>query len=126
MGRKNGINTTSDRLSLKALWYDYRKSARRRNLEFTLSLDDFEFITSSNCEYCGLPAVRVFNDYGRFKTPYLCNGIDRVNNELGYTKENCVACCKECNFAKGRLAQSEFYEWIRRIVAHQKNMTLEY
>lgn len=28
------------------------------------------------------------------------NGVDRVDNEKGYTKENCVPSCGSCNFKK--------------------------
>ena len=29
-----------------------------------------------------------------------CNGIDRVDNNIGYTEENTVPCCEFCNRAK--------------------------
>ena len=43
------------------------------------------------------------------------NGVDRVDNSLGYIKENCVACCKICNNAKSTLSISEWQEWIIRV-----------
>jgi hypothetical protein len=46
---------------------------------------------------------------------YLYNGIDRVDNTLGYSKENCVSCCKICNYMKQVLTLEEFYSHIRRI-----------
>jgi 5-methylcytosine-specific restriction endonuclease McrA len=36
------------------------------------------------------------------------NGIDRKNNSLEYTLENCVPCCRQCNFAKQGLSEIEF------------------
>ena len=47
------------------------------------------------------------------------NGIDRVNNNIGYILNNCVACCKYCNIAKGVRTITEFLEHVQSIVIHQ-------
>ena len=46
------------------------------------------------------------------------NGIDRIDNNIGYTNENSVPCCKTCNFAKNILSESQFYLWIKKIYEH--------
>ena len=46
--------------------------------------------------------------------PAFSNGIDRVNNNLGYSKSNCVACCTFCNYAKSDHSQEEFIFWIQK------------
>lgn len=43
------------------------------------------------------------------------NGIDRVDNSKGYTKTNCVPCCKFCNMAKSNMSIVEFLEWVSRV-----------
>ena len=48
-------------------------------------------------------------------------GIDRYDNTLGYTLENSVPCCKQCNRIKTDMAASEFAERLERIVA-RRNM----
>lgn len=48
------------------------------------------------------------------------NGIDRVDNNKGYTLNNCVPCCKTCNQAKHRLSQEYFIEWVEKIYKHLK------
>lgn len=108
----------------KAFWHDYKRSARRRNYEFTLTLDQFREITQSNCFYCGVQPNNHFAD-GRFLTPYICNGIDRRNNAKGYTVENSVACCSQCNYAKRNISESEFLEWINKVYNYQKNILLD-
>ena len=37
-------------------------------------------------------------------------GIDRFNNFLGYTVENCVPCCTQCNISKNDYTFDEFIE----------------
>lgn len=59
----------------------------------------------SNCFYCDKPA----------NWPDKRNGIDRVNNNIGYEINNCVPCCFECNAAKNNLTMDEFKDWIIRL-----------
>lgn len=46
------------------------------------------------------------------------NGIDRVNNDLGYINNNVVSCCKTCNLAKSSLTLIEFKNWINNLIKH--------
>jgi len=46
------------------------------------------------------------------------NGIDRINNERGYLKENCVAACFKCNKMKSDYTQEEFLDHIKKIYNH--------
>lgn len=32
---------------------------------------------------------------------YTYNGVDRLDSSMGYTPDNCVPCCWECNNMKG-------------------------
>ena len=36
------------------------------------------------------------------------NGIDRINNELGYVLDNCESCCYDCNIAKRVMIKDDF------------------
>lgn len=47
-------------------------------------------------------------------------GIDRKDNLKGYSKENCVSCCKRCNRAKDVHNQASFLEWIKLV--YNKNI----
>lgn len=55
---------------------------------------------------------------------YFYNGVDRINNSIGYVIENCVPCCRQCNRSKDILNQKEFYEWIMRLFNNLKNNNL--
>ena len=44
----------------------------------------------------------------RRSAPLAFNGIDRLDPNVGYTKDNCVACCYEVNRAKSNMGYDEF------------------
>lgn len=80
------------------LRHRYKKGAIDRNYEFNLNREEFEKIIQEPCYYCGshLQSKQMYNK--REMVHY--TGIDRVDNSIGYTVKNCVACCKECNTSK--------------------------
>ena len=107
-----GCGTRDDGFK-KYQYQKYMESAKKRNYEFILTLDEFALLIQSSCYYCGIEPYR---DVSVKRTgKFLVNGIDRIDNTLGYSKENCVACCTTCNSAKGSLSQSEFIEWAHRL-----------
>ena len=116
------VTGTSKRLpfgesSLRALHNSYKVRSQKRGIEFILSRDEFRKLTSSNCHYCGIPPSQIHK--GTWKGgDYAYNGLDRVDNNLGYTHENSVPACFRCNTAKNTMGQAEFFEWIRRSHAH--------
>lgn len=85
----------------------YKAGAKERNLEFMLTLEQFEILTSQPCHYCG--------QYTKNKN--FC-GIDRVNNDAGYVLTNCVPCCTSCNEMKGKRTSKEFFNCIKRVYEH--------
>lgn len=85
--------------SMVALMCAYKSSARNKHHEFCLTKEQFRELTSSKCYYCGAePSLTRLQHWGR--EAYTFNGIDRLDNNHGYTVENCVSCCKTCNFMK--------------------------
>lgn len=95
-------------------WYIW--GAKRRNLKFDLSREDCERLFQSPCYYCGVPPGAVRHTR---KHHYNYNGIDRVDNSRGYTWDNCVACCRQCNQAKSNFSVDCFLSWANRLVLHQ-------
>lgn len=99
----------------------YRNGARSRGLPFALSDEEFRALVTSPCAYCGTEPEAVKygsqgakREYGKFKH----NGVDRVDSRLGYTKENCVPCCTQCNRAKLDYPLDTFLSWVKRVHAH--------
>jgi hypothetical protein len=46
----------------------------------------------------------------------LYNGIDRINNEEGYTSNNTVSCCFTCNRMKGTMSSEEFKIHLKKLM----------
>lgn len=97
--------------SQRALYKNYKSDAKDRKYSFNLTIDDFIELTSGNCNYCGTPPKQVFN-MKQLNGYYVYNGIDRVDNTIGYEIGNCVPCCKRCNQAKNNMGLDEFKVWI--------------
>lgn len=90
------------------------------NTETTLSIENVKNLIFSNCHYCGSSPDQTYSWY---KIKF--NGLDRVNNRIGYEIENCVPCCITCNFAKKDLSYSTFINWLDRIVEFRKNINVQ-
>ena len=52
-----------------------------------------------------------------------CNGIDRMDQKHGYVIENCVSCCKLCNFMKGALDNITFLQRVEHILKRNTMIT---
>ena len=71
------------------------------------------------CVSCGRFPLNVITTRNKvYNESYNYNGVDRRNNLLGYTKENCVTCCEICNRAKKDLPLEEFFAWIHRLIEY--------
>jgi len=95
----------------------YKRNAKIRNLIFKLSKEEFKVITKTKCVYCGRePSNKVKYHGKKHNSYYICNGVDRVDNNIGYIISNCVPCCKICNRAKSTLTLDEFKNWMGDVV----------
>lgn len=101
----------------KKIFKDYVKKAKRREHEFSLTFEEFDNLISAPCHYCGRVPYNQF-PYTDTSTMLLYNGIDRKNNDRGYTPDNTVTACKECNFLKGRFNYENFLSLTARIYKH--------
>lgn len=95
---------------------NYKSAARKRGLTWELTEDQFRDITSSPCYYTGfLPSNNAVADSGE---TYIYNGIDRLDNDKGYTTDNCVPCCFEANKMKLDSNKERFVE-LCKIIAER-------
>jgi len=95
----------------------YKAHARRKGYPFTINKADFLKMIVKPCFYCG-------NQFGNINKSEYNNGdfeytgIDRFDPNLGYTIENCVPCCKDCNMAKNTHRCEDFIAHMHTIVSH--------
>lgn len=91
--------------SVEGRYNTYKKNARKRNIEFNLTLQDFKELVSQSCFYCGESNNLI--------------GVDRVNSQEGYNKDNCVAACKYCNLMKLDYDLDFWLAHMQKILKHQ-------
>lgn len=97
----------------------YKRGAKQRGHIFDLTLNDVNIITQMPCNYCGTinsNCLILTTTNGIRKYHY--NGIDRVDNNLGYTSNNIVPCCNQCNHAKRDMTKDQFLDLIDKIYNH--------
>ena len=79
--------------------------------ECDLTIEEFGEIISKDCYYCGkspVPSVKFKKRKYNNTKPFLANTVDRIDSSKGYTKSNCLPCCKTCNTMKMNLSLEEF------------------
>lgn len=93
--------------------------SKKRNLEFSLSYEEFVSLSEDNCYYCNSKPSQTIN-LGHYSY-WTRNGIDRVDNNQGYIYSNCVTACKYCNFMKHSLDMGDFIEKCKLIADRFKD-----
>ena len=81
-----------------------RRATTERKLDFSLSYEEFSVLVNGRCFYCDSEAP---------------NGIDRIDNSIGYILSNCRSCCKICNIMKLDHNEKDFFRHIRKIISKQ-------
>jgi len=108
-GKLNGEKKTYSILeSIDLILYEYIKSSKRRKIDWKLTRDQFINLISKNCHYCEEAPSKI-------KKVYKYNGIDRIDNNEGYTLANCVSCCWKCNRMKNNLSIADFINQVIKI-----------
>lgn len=100
------------RASFNRILLYYRNGARKRNLEFKIDKIYFEKLINGNCFYCGKNPQQIQKG---LNGNYVYNGIDRIDNSVGYVYGNVVSCCKNCNRAKADMEIDDFKKWIENL-----------
>lgn len=100
--------------AMNKLINSYYSNAKRKNIIITLTKEQIKKYLHGNCYYCGTEPKKMFSHKKCFGG-FLYNGIDRLNNNMGYTIENTVTCCSSCNYFKNRLDYNDFINIICKI-----------
>lgn len=99
------------------LYGNYIRQAKRRGYSWDLSKDQFRELIKQNCYYCGSEPLSEYTTARKITSQniLLYNGVDRKDNKLGYTKENCITACGICNRMKMDLDFNTFITLIKKI-----------
>lgn len=108
------LNFKKGEAAFRMLIYAYKASAKRRKYQFKLGIEECRVLFLGNCYYCNTSPKRIFKTPG-LNGGFIYNGIDRIDNTKDYIIDNCVSCCKRCNFAKQSMTIIEFKKWIRNV-----------
>ncbi len=77
-------------------WKSAQFHAKRRSLEWAIPLSEYLEYVKMRCHYCD------------GSLPIRGTGLDRLDNDKGYTIQNVVPCCGSCNKIRGNnLTQEE-------------------
>ena len=86
------------RNSVKRRLGSLKYAADDRDYEWAIDDDDAKSMVRGPCFYCGIKAVDS------------AHGLDRMDNARGYTTDNTVGCCGECNMMKKCLDARTFVD----------------
>jgi hypothetical protein len=79
----------------------YKSNAKKRQIEFLLTLEQFLVFWQKDCYYCGIKIKTI--------------GLDRVNSFNGYKIDNIVPCCSKCNYSKLKMSKEEYINHCKKI-----------
>lgn len=97
------------------------KSTKRRDMEFTLTLDDLDKLFDRQAGECYYTGERLILATGaKFAIAETNISIDRIDNSKGYTADNVVLCTKQVNVCRNLLTQSEFVKMAHNIARRHK------
>lgn len=78
------------RKTTKGKYEDLKDSARTRGLIVQISYEMYSKIILNPCFYCETPVSNLGG-----------HSLDRIDNSLGYSENNVLPCCGECNKIRG-------------------------
>lgn len=114
-GEVNGQKKLKGVSNMNTIFYLYKRNAKKRNIDFCLTKNEFKEITAKNCFYCNTKPSNEYKGHSESNGSFIYNGIDRIDNTKGYVIDNCVPCCKFCNWMKKDLTVERFLSHIEKI-----------
>jgi hypothetical protein len=89
--------------TVRKRFYTLKSSAKLRGLQVDMPFETYQMLVSGSCHWCD------------GELPTTGGSLDRLDNSVGYTPDNCVPCCTQCNTAKGCLTPEAFVAWVARV-----------
>lgn len=114
---QTSLRNTKEGSAFRIVRLQYKRGAKKRNLDFCLSDTQFRLLTTERCYYCGQAPTAICTTKGAIKEEFKHSGIDRLNPDIGYIMDNCVPCCSQCNYMKQDFSEEEFISKCKEIAA---------
>lgn len=102
------------------VYEQYKRRSKNKNRVFDLSKEEFKKLTQKECFYCGRLPSTIKKSKSKYST-FVYNGIDRIDSDKGYIKDNVITCCEMCNKMKTDHSLDEFKNHIEKIYKHLIN-----
>lgn len=112
------MRANDDTRSKLFVYGNYKRHAKKRNLDFLLEKEDFYKMIILSCTYCGDSQTSYSNPpkEAEWGTQFRYTGIDRINPKIGYVEGNVQPCCIKCNRAKSDMTEEDFALWIGKVI----------
>jgi len=105
-------------------WYSIVHSAKLRNLEFNITIQDawqLYLYQNKQCAQSGVDIV--FKNIGNNQNEQTAS-LDRIDSSKGYTIDNIQWVHKTINRMKTNLSVTEFHQWCKLVIEHKEKHIL--
>ncbi len=86
-----------------------KASSKSRSISLTLTLEEYSSLVKQPCHYCESSLEK-----------HIGIGLDRKDNNLGYTPTNSLPCCTECNVGKGEyFSYEEWFVMVKALIKYR-------
>ena len=93
-------------------WRNAQKSAEKRNHEFSITLQDIVQAWHDQKQTCAYTGRVMTLEAKQLNTV----SIERIDSNIGYTRENTILVCQAINRMKSDFAYGDFYDLCRDVV----------
>ena len=101
----------------------FRKYQMHNRHPGNITFEQFYELSKMPCHWCGREPKNIRKpgrknkDKSQRKSgiPFIYNGLDRLDSTKGHDYENCVPCCRRCNWSKNDGTIDEFLSMIREV-----------
>jgi len=98
----------------ETLYHRVVHASNKRGISLEITYEEFlQFTTVANCHYCGARVKWV--PHWTQDSQARAYNLDRIDNDKGYSVDNCVVACTRCNL--GRNKHFSYHEWVMMTAA---------
>jgi hypothetical protein len=102
-------------------WSQIKKGAESRNIDFNITIEEAWDLFIKQDKKCALTGIKLVMHEKRSKNIEITASLDRIDSNIGYSKENCQWVHKTINCVKGKLSNKEFISLCYDICSQHKN-----